>query len=106
MPRAKVRAFLWRHFDANEPNGKLYFLFLQQNVGELYGRTTEKNDTARDDFSTEKDTAAHGGETGSQRYVQARRQAVRDTRARDVVLSLEKRQREASRCVRARGITV
>ena len=30
------------------------FLFLQQKVGELYGRTTEKDDTAHDDVSTEK----------------------------------------------------
>ena len=30
------------------------FSFLQQKVGELYGRTTEKDDTARDGVSTEK----------------------------------------------------
>ena len=78
---AGARAFLWRHFDANEPNSNLYFLFSDQKVGEQYGRTTEKDDTARDDVPDARKTAAHGGETAGRRYVLARRQAVRGTLA-------------------------
>ena len=76
------------------------FLFLQQKVGELYGRTTEKDDTAHDDVSTEKTPKHTVGKQEAGGTFEHEEKAVRDTRARDVVLSLEKRQREASRCAR------